>query len=87
MRATTLKIEDPLLDELEHLKPPHKSTTAFVKEILGKEIQRQKMIIAAEKYTEFLKRNPGERAWTDEWEALDLENPPRQIKMKRPRRK
>ncbi len=77
MQATTIKIEDPLLRELKNITPKKFSLSKFVKEILEQEVQRHKMIIAAEKYNEFLASNPEESSWLQDWEAADLTSTPK----------
>ena len=77
MQATTIKIEDPLLDNLKSCLPDKTSLTAFVKEILEQEIQRRKMIQSAEQYAAFLQSNAGEKEWLAEWEAGDLGTAPK----------
>jgi hypothetical protein len=83
MQATTIKIENPLLDELRSLTPRTKSLSGFIREILEQEIQRRKMIQAAEKYADFLKSSPGEREWLEEWESADLSRAPRYIRKRK----
>lgn len=77
MSATTIKIEDPLLKNIMHVLPKDQSLSAFVREVLERELRRQKMTEAAETYSQFLKSHPEERAWIEEWDHSDLETPPR----------
>ena len=77
MQATTIKIEDPLLENLKGCLPTKTSLTAFVKEILEQEIQRRKMIQSAEQYAEFLQSNSKEKEWLEKWEAGNLETAPK----------
>lgn len=77
MQATTLKIENPLLDELYKLKPKTLSFSTFVRGLLEKSVRRQKMIEAGDRYAEFLRESPTEGAWLDEWESADLASQPK----------
>ncbi|MBF0106715.1 MAG: hypothetical protein HQM16_15490 [Deltaproteobacteria bacterium] len=76
MTATTLKLEGVLLKQLYQIKPKGASLSAFVRQLLEQAIQRNKMIEAAQKYRSFLKNNPDEAAWLDEWEDADLSTAP-----------
>ena len=75
MRATTVKVEGDLLDEIEKVKPSSQSLSSYVRTVLRREVLRHKMAGAAERYAELLRSNPGERGWLDEWETADLEKP------------
>ncbi len=83
MKATTIKLENPLLNELNGVRPSQKSLSAFVKEILEQDIRRRKMREAARKYQEFLTANPEEKSWLEEWESVDLTRPPQSKKRKK----
>lgn len=83
MKANALKIESPLLDELNRIRPKEKSLAAFVRETLQKEVLRQKMGQAAERYVKFLEGHAKERDWLSEWERVDLGEPPAPRKGKR----
>lgn len=85
MQATTIKIENPLLDQLKGCKPKDVSLSAFIREILESQVRKQKMAAAAQKYTEFLRENPDEDEWLKEWEEAPLEQEPKdRIKKKEP---
>ncbi len=77
MKATTIKVEGELLKELERAKPQSQSLSAFVRTVLQQEVMRRKMAEAAERYAEFLRETPDERAWLDEWVSADLARPPK----------
>lgn len=77
MKATTIKVEGDLLQELERAKPAAQSLTTFVRDVLRREVRRQQMAAAADRYTEFLAEDSEERAWLDEWDRADLARPPR----------
>ena len=77
MIATTIKIENPLLGQMREVMPRDKSVSAFVREIIEKEIRRRKMIDSAEQYTAFLQTHTGERSEMEDWEKSDLESIPK----------
>jgi hypothetical protein len=77
MRATTVKVEGALLQELERLKPARQSLAAFVRTVLEREVQRQKLADAGRRYAEFVRESPEESAWLDEWDRADLATPPK----------
>ena len=74
MKATTIKIEDPLLNKLKKVMPKDTSISAFVREVLENDIRRRGMIEAAERYVEFLESNREEQFDLQEWESSDLES-------------
>lgn len=78
MEATTIKIENPLLNQLNKIKPGDKSFSAFAREILKKEVLRRRLIEAADRYTEFLDSTSSEAEWLADWEKADLAHPPKQ---------
>ena len=78
MKATTLKLEGELLLELEKAKPPSMSLSAYVREVLVKDLRRRKLARAAVSYEEFLAANPDEASWLKEWDQSDLASPPKQ---------
>jgi len=75
MRATTVKVEGELLQDLEKIKPAEQSLSAFVRAVLLREIQRQKMVEAGRRYAEFVRESPDEAGWLDAWERADLTSP------------
>ena len=77
MKATTLKLEGELLLELEKAKPESMSLSAFVREVLTKDLRRRKLAQAAVSYEEFLASNPEEVSWLKEWDEADLASPPK----------
>lgn len=76
MQATTIKIENPLLDNIRRILPKSTSLTAFVKDLLEKEIKRAKMLKAADDYMLFLQNHPKEKDELGEWENSDLQSSP-----------
>ncbi len=76
MKATTIKVEGELLRELERSKPASQSLSAYVRSVLEREVLRQKMAAAAERYTEFVRETPDEKAWLEEWTRADLAHRP-----------
>jgi hypothetical protein len=75
MKATTVKVEGELLDELSRRKPPAQSISGYIRAILQQEVLRQRMAEAAEEYAGFLRDTPSEREWLDEWDRADLAAP------------
>ncbi|MDO8518626.1 MAG: hypothetical protein Q7T11_00495 [Deltaproteobacteria bacterium] len=82
MKATTLKIEDPLLQRLHHFKPASQSLSSFARELLESGIRRKQMTEAADKYSRFLEDNEDEREWLSEWGDADLITAPKKSKGK-----
>jgi hypothetical protein len=77
MKATTIKIEGELLDELEATKPESLSLSAFVREVLKKDLRRRKLSQAAASYEEFLAENPEEQLLLREWDEADPARTPK----------
>lgn len=77
MKATTIKIEGDLLSELEAAKPETVSLSAYVREVLRKDLQRRKLSQSAVAYEQFLAANPEEQSLLREWDEADLERAPR----------
>ena len=77
MRATTVKVEGDLLEELNRRKPPSQSLSAFVRSVLQQEVLRRRMADAAEQYAQFLSGTADERTWLEEWDRADLAAPVR----------
>jgi predicted CopG family antitoxin len=75
MKANTIKIENPLLEELYRLKPKSTSFSEFLRSLLKQCVTRSKMGAAAEKYQAFLEDNADEREWLGEWAEADLAKP------------
>lgn len=76
MKATTVKVEGTLLVELERIKPARQSLAAYVRALLEREVQRQKMIAAGQRYAEFVRESPEESTWLEEWDRADLASLP-----------
>jgi hypothetical protein len=76
MRATTVKVDGKLLEELERTKPVNETFSGYVRPILEREMRRRQLADAAEQYVQLLRDAPDERAWLDEWDAADLARPP-----------
>jgi hypothetical protein len=77
MKATTIKVEGDLLRELERTKPRSQTLSAYVRSLLEREMRRQKLAQAADRYADFLRETPDERTWLEEWVSADLARPPR----------
>ena len=76
MKATTVKIEGELLEELEAAKPRGQSISAYVREVLRKNLERAEVREAAFRYMEFVNSNEDEHTWLDEWDCADLSTAP-----------
>ena len=77
VKTTTIKLEGELLRELERAKPASQSLSAYVRSLLQQEVRRRKIADATERYAEFLRETPEERAWLEEWASADLARPPK----------
>jgi hypothetical protein len=77
MKATTIKVEGELLEELRRTKPPRQSLSAYVRALLQQAVVRRRMIDAADRYAEFVRDTPEERTWLVEWDSADLVTPPK----------
>jgi hypothetical protein len=77
MKATTIKLEGDLLQELEAAKPPSLSLSAYVREVLKKDLRRRRLTQAAVSYQEYLSASPEEQSWLREWDAADLATAPK----------
>jgi predicted CopG family antitoxin len=77
MKATTIKLEGDLLKQLETVKPESMSVSAFVREVLERDIRQRRMASAASEYRNFIESNPEEKRWLREWEKADLIAPPK----------
>lgn len=77
MKATTIKIEGDLLHELEAVKPKTVSMSAYIREVLRKDLVRRKLSQAAVSYEEFLAANPEEQSFLREWDEADLARVPK----------
>ena len=76
MRATTIKLEGAILEELEDLKQSDQNLTSLVRDLLKAQIHRHKMAKAAEEYAAFLNKNPGESLELDVWVTVPMDKDP-----------
>jgi hypothetical protein len=76
MKATTIKLDGVILEELERLKRPQQNLTSFVRDLLKAQIHRHKMVQAAEQYAEFLRKNADESTELDVWATAPLDKGP-----------
>jgi hypothetical protein len=83
MRATTIKLEGSILEELEEFKRPDQNLTSLVREMLKAQIHRRKMAQAAEEYTAFLNASAGEALELEVWATAPLEKEPAVRRKKR----
>ena len=77
MKATTIKIEGELLNELEAAKPEAMSLSAYIRDVLRKDLARRRLSQAALSYEEFLATNPEEQSLLREWDEADLARAPK----------
>lgn len=75
MKATTVKIEGELLSDIEAVKPESQSVSAFVRELLRRSLERERLRAAAENYATYVREHPNEREWLSEWDRADLAEP------------
>ena len=76
MRATTIKLEGKLLEDIEAAKPAGRSVSAHVRWVLQKDLDRRQARDAATRFRAFLDAHPEEQAWLADWDAADLAAPP-----------
>lgn len=76
MKATTIKLEGDLLEELEAAKPETQSLSSYVRSLLRKHLDRAKVREAAVSYRTFVESSDEEKAWLNEWDRADLNTPP-----------
>ena len=72
MKATTIKIEVALLEEIKASKPADQSVSAYVRLVLRRDLERRKMRDAATALKAFVAAHPEEKLWQDEWDSADL---------------
>ena len=77
MGATTVKLDSDILEAISEVKPRDQTLTAYVREALRRDVQRQQMRTAAEKYRALLRNNPAECKMLEEWESAPLATAPR----------
>ena len=83
MKATTVKLDGAILEELRAFKRPDQNLTALVRELLKAQIHRSKMARAAEEYAAFLRQNTGESMELDAWASAPLDREPAVRRKKR----
>ena len=76
MKATTIKLDGFILQELKELKQPDQNLTSLVRDLLKAQIHRQKMARAAEEYSAFLSENAGESLELNAWASTPLDQDP-----------
>ena len=76
MSATTVKLESGLLREIARVKPAQQSLSAFVREVIERDIRRRKLKEAAHAYQALLAENEREHKDLEAWESADLAAPP-----------
>ena len=78
MGATTVKLDSPLLQTIDELKPAGQTLSGYVREALWRDARRQQMRKAAEVYQSLLRENREEREMMEEWEAAPLAIDPKE---------
>ena len=76
MKATTIKLDGSILEDLKEVKRPDQSLTSLVRDLLKAQLHRKKMARAAEEYTTFLSQNNGEALELDAWASASLDREP-----------
>jgi hypothetical protein len=76
MSATTIKLDGDILKDLQRMKLAGETLTALVRDLLGTEIRRRRMIQAAAAYTSFLVNHPAEVEALEGWAAAPLDREP-----------
>jgi hypothetical protein len=76
MKATTIKLDGSILEELLAFKRPDQNLTALVRDMLKAQIHKSKMARAAEEYTAFLRENTEESMELDAWASAPLDREP-----------
>ena len=76
MRATTIKLEGKLIEDIEAAKPAGRSVSAHVRWVLQKDIDRRRAREAAARFRAFIDAHPEEQAWLADWGGVDLAAPP-----------
>ena len=77
MKATTIKLDGQLLRDIEHAKPTTQSVTAYVRNVIHRDLARTKLREAAESYRIFVAAEPNEAEWLQAWNDADLASPPK----------
>ena len=75
MRATTIRLEGKLLEEVEAAKPADRRLSAHVRWVLQKDLKRRRVRDAAAAFRAFVDAHPEERAWLADWDGADLAAP------------
>jgi len=76
MKATTVKLDGSILQELKAFKRPGQNLTALVRDLLKAQIHRSKMARAAEEYTAFLSQSAEESMELNAWASAPLDREP-----------
>ena len=76
MRATTIKLEGKLLEDIEAAKPAGRSISAHVRQVLQKDLDKRQARDAAARFRAFIDAHPEEQAWLADWDRVDLAAPP-----------
>ena len=74
-KATTIKLDGELLEELERNKPKGTSVTSYVKAAVRKSLNETCLRESAAEYIAMTEADPAEKALFDEWQSADLSSP------------
>jgi Arc/MetJ family transcription regulator len=74
MKATTIKLDGAILQELKAFKEPDQNLTSLVRDLLRAQIHRRKMARAAEEYVAFMSENADESQELDSWASAPLDS-------------
>lgn len=72
MPATTVKLDEDLVEKSNELKRREQSISAFVRSLIEKEHRERRFREAAQAYEAFLRDHPAERESMEVWEAAPL---------------
>ena len=75
MRATPVRLEGKLLEDVEAAKPAGRSLSAHVRRVLQQDLERRRGRDASAAFQAF-DAHPEERAWLSAWDAADPAAPP-----------
>ncbi len=76
---TTVKLEASVVKEVSSVLEPDQTLTAYVREVVYRDVKRKKLKLASRAYREFLKQNPVEKEELEAWEKADLVSSPSEI--------
>jgi len=75
MKASTIRLDLAILEELEKVIPPSLSLRKYLHDLIIRDIHARKMEAAAVAYAQFLKMNREEEKWLERWESAAVDEP------------